>query len=82
MGGGYAYASYPQESAVRRIWTSAATDHGGRFSEWFIFDITPEQVAKYAENGNPSVQIRSEATTTAIITVPVSYFDAVGEVAK
>ncbi len=52
------------------------------FSEWFIIDVTPEQIAKYAENGNLSVQLSSEATTTAIITIPVSYLEAVSEVAK
>ncbi|WP_395444027.1 hypothetical protein [Caulobacter sp. UC70_42] len=52
------------------------------FNERFVIDITPEQIAKYAEGGNLSVQFRSETGQVAVMTIPVSYLEAVQEVAR
>lgn len=56
--------------------------YGCSLTENFSIDLTPAQIAKYAENGQIAVQIRSEATDTAILNIPVSYINAVNEVAK
>jgi hypothetical protein len=55
--------------------------YGCSLSEDFIIDITPEEAKAHAENGAVAIQIRGRPGATAIISVPLSYFDAVQAVA-
>jgi hypothetical protein len=56
--------------------------YGCTLTENFMIDLTPTQVEQHAENGVLAIQIRGKSADTAIIQVPVSYIDAVTEVAK
>jgi len=50
--------------------------------ETFVIQLTPTEVAKYAENGSLPIQVRSQGSDTALLEIPVSYIDAVNEVGK
>ena len=50
-------------------------------SEGFRIELAPSDIQKHAQNGILAIQIRAQDTSTAIIEVPVSYIDAVNEVA-
>ena len=51
-------------------------------SEGFKIQITPAEISKYAQNGVLAIQIRAQDTSTVMLQIPVSYFDAVAEVSK
>jgi hypothetical protein len=53
--------------------------YGCSFSEGFMLEITPEQIIKYSQNGVLQVQLRASSSNTAIVSIPVSYFEAVAE---
>lgn len=56
--------------------------YGCSYSEGFRLDISKDEIAKHASDGVLAVQLRAQSSDTAIIQIPVSYFDAVNEVAK
>lgn len=56
--------------------------YGCSYTEGFNLDITPEQVAKYSEGGVLQVQLRALSSNTAIVSIPVSYFEAVSEASR
>lgn len=56
--------------------------YGCTLTESFSIRLTPAQIAKHSEGGNIVVQIRSRSLDTAQISIPVSYIDAVNELAK
>lgn len=51
-------------------------------TEGFFIDLTADQIAKYGKDGAVSVQLRSDSGETALVTLPVSHFAAMEEVAK
>lgn len=50
-------------------------------SEEFMIDITPAEATSHAENGVLQVQLRAENGSTALISIPLSYIQAVEQVA-
>lgn len=50
-------------------------------TESFKIELTPAEVKKHAVDGKLAVQVRAQDTSATIIEVPVSYIDAVNEVA-
>jgi hypothetical protein len=81
------YVSAIFKGGVEAKFTSTGRDvsscrYGCSYNEGFMIDITPAEVAKYSENGVLAIQLRSKATRTAMLKIPVSYFDAVNEASK
>ncbi len=56
-------------------------NYGCSLSEQFVIEVTPEEAKAHVENGIVAVQIRGRGGATAIIGIPLSYFDAVQAVA-
>ena len=57
--------------------------YGCTLSESYIINLTPADIQKHASDGIVAIQIRASKTgNTAIVNIPVSYIDAVNEVAK
>jgi hypothetical protein len=56
--------------------------YGCSFTEGFMLEITPEQITKYSQNGVLQVQLRASSSNTAIVSIPVSYFEAVAEASR
>lgn len=56
--------------------------YGCSLTESFNMKITPAQLSKYAENGMVPVQIRARSTDTILLSLPVSYFQAMNEMKK
>jgi len=57
--------------------------YGCSFTEGFVIKLKPTDIAKHAENGTLAVQIRpARSTEIALLQIPVSYINAVNEVAK
>lgn len=56
--------------------------YGCSLTEDYSITLTPEQIAKHAENGNIPIQIRARSTQTLMVTIPVAYINALNEVAK
>lgn len=56
--------------------------YGCSLTENFIIDLSPEDITKHTENGVLAIQIRGKSADTAIMEIPVSYIQAVNEVAK
>jgi len=55
--------------------------YGCTLTENFVIDITPEQARAHAENGVVAIQLRGSSANTAIMSIPVSYIEAVAETA-
>jgi hypothetical protein len=57
--------------------------YGCTLTESFVIHLTAAQIKAHAENGVVPIQIRAtKSSNTAILNIPVSYIDAVNEVAK
>jgi len=53
------------------------------FSESFMINISPKDIAKHAENGVLMIQIRARESPEAVmLQIPTTYIDAVNEIAK
>jgi hypothetical protein len=50
--------------------------------EEFNIAITPAEVKAHAENGIVALQVRSQTAEASIVEIPVSYFEAINEVAN
>ena len=82
------------ERAIFRGGTEANFTAGGRdvgrctryggcsHTEEFEIRITPEEIARHAEQGILPIQLRGRSGNTILFEVPVSYFEAVREVAS
>jgi hypothetical protein len=60
---------------------------GSRYSgcslrEGFRLAPTDQQIKKYAEDGQLQIQLRAAAGEAMLVTIPVTYFEAVKEVAR
>ncbi|MFI8667985.1 hypothetical protein ACIGGE_16280 [Qipengyuania sp. NPDC077410] len=56
---------------------------GCTLTEGFNFEISPEQLVKYNENGFVTIQVRSSKSSDHyLIRMPVAYFDAVREASQ
>jgi hypothetical protein len=60
---------------------------GSRYSgcslrEGFALRPTKAQIAKYAVDGKLQIQLRAQAGDAVLVDIPVSYIDAISEVAK
>jgi hypothetical protein len=55
---------------------------GCTLNESFAINFTPAQVKEHTQDGIVAVQLRAQNGTTVIFNVPVTYFDAVNEIAK
>jgi len=55
--------------------------YGCTLTEKFVIDITPEQARAHAENGVVAIQLRGSSSNTAILSVPLSYIEAVAQTA-
>lgn len=67
----------------RDVGSCSGSRYGGgcRLSEGFFIEFTPEEVEKHAQNGTLDIQVRAQrAGATAMISVPVTYIEAVREV--
>ncbi|WP_140419448.1 hypothetical protein [Sphingobium sp. Z007] len=51
-------------------------------SEGFKIEVSAEDIRQHAQNGTLSIQVRADDTSTVMLEVPVSYFDAVNEMLK
>lgn len=49
--------------------------------ESFKIGLTAEDIKKHAQDGILAIQVRAQDTTTALMSVPVSYISAINEVA-
>lgn len=56
-------------------------EYGCTLTENFVINITPEQARAHAENGVVAIQLRGSSANTAIMSIPVSYIDAVAQTA-
>ena len=56
--------------------------YGCTLSEKFTIDLSPAEIVKYANDGIIQVQVRAQNTQTFMISIPVSYIEAVNEVKK
>jgi hypothetical protein len=50
-------------------------------SESFIIDMTREEAHSHADSDTVAVQIRSDHGQTALVQIPLAYFDAVADAA-
>lgn len=67
----------------REVGSCSGSRYGGGCSlrESYNINITPEQIRTHGANGTVDIQVRAQDTTTTLLSIPTSYFDAVNEVA-
>ncbi|WP_426168532.1 hypothetical protein [Sandarakinorhabdus sp. DWP1-3-1] len=56
--------------------------YGCSYTEGFNMDISADQIKKYSSDGVLQIQIRAQSSNTAIMSIPVSHFDAVAEASR
>jgi hypothetical protein len=67
--------------AGRDVLSCSGSRYGGcSHSEALYVTVTPEQLAKYAENGQLQVQVGGKAASGTVVTVPVAHFEALNAI--
>jgi hypothetical protein len=60
---------------------NGCSQYGCSMAESFLIDITRDEARSHAEGGVVAVQVRSDHGQTALVQLPLAYFDAVADVA-